>query len=147
MRVACSTLATQQRCTEESFVHSGHVTTKVLQASKQMQIIFLPVFSTMSPKPLCVTGFAATSWLICNLKCDYETHTAQLHCQEWFPEPLGRGDSGRERGANHTGRLQGLSPTNCHRYTLAKFDSYSVKKHVKFIDKINVVRKTISYCI
>lgn len=67
MRVSCSTLATQQGCTEVSFVHSGQVTTKVLQASKQMQISFLPVFPTMSPKPLCVTGFASTSWLICNL--------------------------------------------------------------------------------
>lgn len=93
MRVSCSTLATQQGCTEESFAHSGQVTTKVLQASKQMQIIFLPVFPTMSPKPLCVTGFASTNWLICNLKCDYETHMGLALLSGMVPRTTGEGGS------------------------------------------------------
>lgn len=115
MRVSCSTLTTQQGCAEKSFAHSGHVKTKVLQASKQMQIIFLPVFPTMAPKPLCVTGFASTSWLICNLKCDYETHMGLARMSGMVPR--GRRDSKRERGASQgfAGRLQGSSPTNCHR--------------------------------
>lgn len=77
------------------------VTAKVLQASKQMQIIFLPVFPTMSPKPLCVTVFASTSWLICNLKCDYETHIHLALLSGMVPRSTGRGDR-RERGVNHS---------------------------------------------
>ena len=97
-------------------------------ASKQTQIISLPVFPAMSPKSVFLSVSGVCCYLLANLESKVWLWNAhRLNSTVRNGSQIQFGGWGAEQRQIIIEGCKDLSPTNCHKYTLLILD-FSMKK-------------------